>query len=76
MAGTLNLYLDPMLSYSWCECSLLAAKLLDMGFIMQGIFGHGFNDTLPPKNSPFTVMEGFTHLSLRIKTLLKTSSCI
>ena len=26
MAGTLNLYLDPMLSYSWHECSLLAAK--------------------------------------------------
>jgi hypothetical protein len=31
MAGTLNLYLDPMLSYSWRECSLLAAKAAGHG---------------------------------------------
>jgi len=31
MAGTLNLYLDPMLSYSWRECSLLAAKTAGHG---------------------------------------------
>jgi len=26
MVGTLNLYLDPSLSYSWRECSLLVSK--------------------------------------------------
>lgn len=31
MAGTLNLYLDPMLSFSWRECSLLAAKAAGHG---------------------------------------------
>ena len=31
MAGTPNLYLDPMLSYSWRECSLLAAKTAGHG---------------------------------------------
>jgi hypothetical protein len=31
MAGTLNLYLDPMLSYSWRECSLLASKTAGHG---------------------------------------------
>ena len=31
MAGTLNLYLDPMLSYSWRECSILVAKTAGHG---------------------------------------------
>ena len=33
MVGTLNLYLDPQLSYTWCESSLLASKAA----------GHGMN---------------------------------
>jgi hypothetical protein len=33
IVGTLNLYLDPMLSYTWCECSLLSSK----------VGGHGVN---------------------------------
>ena len=33
MAGMLNLYLDPMLSYTWRECSLLSSK----------VGGHGVN---------------------------------
>ena len=26
MVGTLNLYLDPQFSYTWCEASVLVAK--------------------------------------------------
>lgn len=31
MVATLNLYLDPELSYSWCEASLIAAKASGWG---------------------------------------------
>lgn len=31
MLGALNLYLDPELSYGWCEASLVASKSLGQG---------------------------------------------
>jgi hypothetical protein len=31
MVGTLNLYLDPKLSYTWCESFLVVAKSLGLG---------------------------------------------
>ena len=31
MVGVLNLYLDPQLSYTWCEASLIVAKLMGKG---------------------------------------------
>ena len=68
MAGAINLYLDPELSYTWWEGSLLVENPRVMAVIELTELGHGFTNISPLESSPFISLATATLPSLKIRT--------
>jgi hypothetical protein len=68
MVATLKFYLDPELSYSWRESSVLAAKAMGRGLNTHGIFGNGSRISSTQRSFPSIDIEPIIPPSLRTRT--------
>ena len=59
MVATLNLYLDPELTYSWRDASIIAAKTSGHGvtYAQNFFYAPGCTIISTPKNSPCIAVE-------------------